>query len=203
MRYLKIVLLFIVVYAITLSMYLSVKELYNQGIIKTSTYMSCFWYNLHVTQEKINGTKVTFEVENGEEIRDFYGDLLHFSFQLELDGRTIFFNMPLTMALLFSIVIVVSADALTALRALLVGVFTLILLHVVTFVVIIMSTFASVASEGRGLAHAYLNDYYLPDTLLYHLATFLNSYAVYFEPFIIGFVTYMYLKKSKANTKLI
>ena len=193
MKYLKIVLLFIGVYAITLPLYFSIAQLYNESIIKTSTYLTCFKYNLHVKQVDVNGSTVMFVLENDDVIKDFYGDRINFEFDLELNGKSIFFNTPLTLALLFSIVFTFKRKFSIQIRAIVIGMFSLIALHVTTFLVMNMAVFASIITQTSGLASNYLNDYYLPYDFLQHLATFLNSYAVYFEPFLIGLLTYVTL----------
>jgi len=175
-----------------LPLWLSLKTLYNELLISISTYLTTFYYNLHVKSVVVEDMTLQFVIENANTLKDFYGEIMYLEFDLLLDGSALFFNTPLTLALLLSIVYARPSSRKLKIKTTILGMLTLTLLHLFTFIVMIISILALLKLHG-GVGGSYLSSYYLPPLFLEYFATFLNSYAVYFEPFLIALFTFFNL----------
>lgn len=195
---LKFFAIFIIAYALFLPSWLVVKNPYNRAITEIAFALSSWKYDLHVSKSSMVGREMTFSVSNSIPILGAQGKRQDFIIDLSFDIESVTFNIPMTLSLLSALILTFGLSLKENLRLTLIGMGSLLALHIITLVVISISLFAG-ATESAQVVHFYLSRFTLPINLLENLGMILNSYAARFEPFLIAILVWWQLQIQHKN----
>lgn len=174
---------FLILYALLLPAWLQVKSLY-QPVVNVTAFRAAWCYDLRILNARVlqDGT-TQLRAANRYVLLKVSGDDEPIVFDVILDSDAVMFNVPMTLALLLSIVLMRHRNN----RGVNVvsGMLALTLLHLITMLIVSFSTIIGVAVASKALAH-YLQHAWMPEELLFNLGSLLSHYAARFEPFLIA-----------------
>ncbi|MEA1918974.1 MAG: hypothetical protein U9N52_03980 [Campylobacterota bacterium] len=190
---LKFFALFIIAYALFLSIWLLIKDPYNRAVTELSFALSTWKYDLHVKESSMHGREMTFSVSNTTPMMGLKGIMKPFIIDISFDIESVTFNIPMTLSLLTALIITFGGSFREKMRLVAIGMGALFALHVITLIVISISLFAGTKGSSP-MVHFYLNRFWMPLDLLETLGMILNAYAARFEPFLIAILVWWQLQ---------
>jgi hypothetical protein len=177
--------LFLLFYAVTLPLWLGVKTVYQQ-IVTVPMFKAAGWvYDIRLVEAHTEGDNIIMTATNRYPSIGLDGNDRSVVFDTALDIDAITFNLPMTLALLLSIVLVYAGSRKQKQDQIFNGMFLLVGLHFLTMFVISLSLIVSTALGNDDLMF-YLKHAWMPQELLVNLGSLLSSYAARFEPFLIA-----------------
>ncbi len=177
--------LFLLFYAITLPLWLGVKTTYQQ-IVTVPMFKAAGWvYDIRLVEAHTEVENIIMTATNRYPSIGFDGKDRSVVFDTSLDIDAITFNLPMTLALLLSIVLTYASSVQQKKDQIFNGMALLIGLHFLTMFVVSLSLIVSTALGNKDLMF-YLQHAYLPQELLINLGSLLSGYAARFEPFLIA-----------------
>jgi len=187
--------LFLLFYAITLPLWLGVKTTY-QYIVTVPMFKAAGWvYDIRLVEAHTEVENIIMTATNRYPSIGFNGKDRSVVFDISLDIDAITFNLPMTLALLLSIVLTYASSRKQKQNQILNGMALLIGLHFLTMFVVSLSLIVSTALGNEDLKF-YLLHAYLPQDLLINLGSLLSSYAARFEPFLIALFVWWRMQSS-------
>ncbi|MEA2111128.1 MAG: hypothetical protein U9P71_03660 [Campylobacterota bacterium] len=181
----KIALYFLLSFALILPVWLQVNNHYNHFITNMMFHVTALKYEFNITKTSVKESEITFTIKNNTPIKDFRDVERSIDADVLLDTSSVTFNVPMTLALLLALALSFSATLKEKSTLLLKSMSLLILLHVITILIISVSTLIQSAYSSQ-LMQFYLNRFYLPQEFIFNFASILNSYASRFEPFLLA-----------------
>lgn len=196
-KLLKLFGFFLLFYAAALPLWLGLKAPY-QNIVNIVSFKAAGWvYDIRLTQTQVqpDGTTIMTATNRYATVSlDGKDNRVVFDALLDIDAVT--FNVPMTLALILSIVTVLGAGRKERFDAVFNGMALLIALHFLTMFVISLSIILATAEQSTALAF-YLQHKWMPRELLVNLGSLLSSYAARFEPFLIAVFVWWTLSMKK------
>ena len=190
----KILLYFLLSFTLLLPVWLQINTSYNHFITNITFHAAALKYEFKVTKTVLKNREITFSINNTTPIKDFRGVERVIDADITLDTSSITFNVPMTLSLLLALTLTFSGSIKEKSYLLLKSMGLLLLLHVITILIISVSTLIQSAYNLQ-LMQFYLNRFYLPQEFIFNLASILNSYASRFEPFLLAIFMWWMLQK--------
>ncbi len=192
----KILFFFLLSFALILPVWLQINSYYSHFITNITFHAAALKYEFNITKTAVQGKQITFTIKNKTPIKDFREIERVIDADITLDTSSITFNVPMTLALLLALTLSFNGSIKAKSYLLLKSMGLLLLLHVITILIISVSTLIQSAYSSP-LMQFYLNRFYLPQEFIFNLASILNSYASRFEPFLLAIFTWWMLQAMK------
>ena len=195
-KLLKLFGLFLLFYAITLPLWLGVKSTYQQ-IVTVPMFKAAGWvYDIKLVEAHTQGDNIIMTAKNRYPSIGFNGKDRSVVFDVALDIDAITFNLPMTLALLLSIVLTYAGSRKQRRDQIFNGMTLLVGLHFITMFVIALSLIVSTTLSNDDLMF-YMQHAYLPQELLINLGSLLSNYAARFEPFLIALFVWWRMQRNE------
>lgn len=192
-KLLKLFGLFLLFYAASLALWLWLKGPY-QNVVNTVCFKAAGWtYDVKLLDTHLQDDGTTVMTATNRYVSlDLGGKDRKVVFDILLDIDAITFNVPMTLALLLSIVIVLEGKRKK--EEIFNGMMLLVMLHFVTMYVVSISLILSTAEQSKDLRF-YLQGAWMPKELLLNIGSLLSHYAARFEPFLIAVFVWWRMNK--------
>lgn len=193
---LKLFGLFLLFYALSLPLWLGMKDLYQELTAPMMFNLAGWVYDLQVSPPQMHEGILLFSVKNKYVLIDQHFKDIGFIFDVQLQVDAITFNVPMTLALMLALVFgynkreeIKRADLVTN------GLLALLLLHLVTFFIVSVSLIFSTVELAENVSY-YFKDSFMPREFVVNLGSLLSTYAARFEPFLIALYVWYQLKSA-------